>query len=75
MEGCVEILLATGRTAEAVLFAQTYAPSKCGAIVGEWKKGLEKGAVRGDELDEDEGGRAEDWRRRGTRSRGGGDDG
>jgi hypothetical protein len=39
------------------------------------KEGLEKGAVRGDELDEDEGGRAEDWRRRGTRSRGGGDDG
>lgn len=39
---CVELLLATGRTAEAVLFSQTYAPSRTAAIVKSWKDGLEK---------------------------------
>ena len=43
VDGCLDILLATGRIAEAVLFAQTYRPSRCrGIVVGEWKVGLEK---------------------------------
>jgi len=42
VDGCLEVLLATGRTAEAVLLAQTYKPSRCKDIVGTWKGGLEK---------------------------------
>lgn len=42
VDACIDILLETKRTAEAVLFAQTYKPSRCAEIVGEWKAGLEK---------------------------------
>jgi coatomer subunit beta' len=41
-DGCVDILIKTNRTAEAVLFAQTYKPSTAPAIVAKWKQGLEK---------------------------------
>ncbi|KAI7584651.1 coatomer beta, partial [Hortaea werneckii] len=40
--GCLDILVQTNRTAEAVLFAQTYAPSRCKGLVEDWKAGLEK---------------------------------
>lgn len=43
VEGCIELLTKTGRNAEAVLFAQTYMPSKAPALVKSWKEGLEKG--------------------------------
>ena len=42
VDGCIDLLLRTDRTAEAVLFAQTYKPSHCREIVGQWKAGLEK---------------------------------
>ena len=42
VDGCLDILLSTNRTAEAVLFAQTYKPSRCRDIVTSWKSGLEK---------------------------------
>lgn len=42
VEGCIELLTKTGRNAEAVLFAQTYMPSKAPALVKSWKEGLEK---------------------------------
>ncbi|KAI4111683.1 MAG: hypothetical protein LQ345_006728 [Seirophora villosa] len=42
VDGCIEILLKTGKTAEAVLFSQTYKPSRCRDVVGQWKEGLEK---------------------------------
>ena len=42
VDGCIELLLRTGRTAEAVLFSQTYKPSRCRDVVGKWKEGLEK---------------------------------
>lgn len=41
-DACVELLLATNRTAEAVLFSQTYLPSHTAGIVKGWKDGLEK---------------------------------
>ena len=41
-DACLDILLETDRTAEAVLFAQTYKPSRCHQIVKAWKSGLEK---------------------------------
>lgn len=41
-DGCIDLLLSTGRTAEAVMFAQTYKPSRCRKIVETWKSGLEK---------------------------------
>ncbi|KAI7200582.1 coatomer beta, partial [Hortaea werneckii] len=40
--GCLDVLVRTNRTAEAVLFAQTYAPSRCQGLVEAWKQGLEK---------------------------------
>lgn len=43
VDACLDILIETNRTAEAVLFAQTYKPSRCKEIVGQWKAGLEKG--------------------------------
>lgn len=43
VDGCVDLLLRTGRTAEAVLFAQTYKPSRAPAVVRSWKEALEKG--------------------------------
>lgn len=42
IDGCIDILLKTGKTAEAVLFSQTYKPSRCRDVVGKWKEGLEK---------------------------------
>ncbi len=42
LDGCIEILIKTNRTAEAVLFAQTYKPSVSPAIVAKWKQSLEK---------------------------------
>ncbi|KAL8965843.1 MAG: hypothetical protein Q9183_003662 [Haloplaca sp. 2 TL-2023] len=42
VESCIDVLLKTGRTAEAVLFSQTYKPSRCRTVVGNWKQGLEK---------------------------------
>lgn len=38
---CIDLLLRTNRTAEAVLFAQTYMPSRAPAVVKEWKASLE----------------------------------
>lgn len=43
VDGCLDILQATNRTAEAVLFAQTYKPSRCAEVVSQWKKELESG--------------------------------
>jgi len=40
-EGCIDLLTKTGRTAEAVLFSQTYRPSLTAQTVGKWKEGLE----------------------------------
>ena len=42
IDGCIDLLVRTGRVAEAVLFSQTYKPSKTVALVAEWKAGLEK---------------------------------
>ena len=42
VDGCLNLLLRTDRTAEAVLFAQTYKPSRCREIVGLWKGELER---------------------------------
>jgi len=39
--GCIELLTSTGRTAEAVLFAQTYAPSHVPKVAGTWRKELQ----------------------------------
>ena len=68
VDACLEVLLATNRTAEAALFAQTYVPSRCREVVVGWKQGLEKAgrgkvgrilgvppAGRGDEEEEDVG--------------------
>jgi coatomer subunit beta' len=40
--GCIDILVKTGRLAEAVLFSQTYMPSLTVGLVTQWKEGLEK---------------------------------
>lgn len=42
VDGCVEILIKTGRLAEAVLFSQTYKPSLTVETVKQWKESLEK---------------------------------
>lgn len=42
VDGCIEVLVNTGRTAEAVLFAQTYKPSAAPKAVGSWKDSLKK---------------------------------
>ncbi|KKY21872.1 putative coatomer beta subunit [Diplodia seriata] len=42
VDGCIDLLTRTGRTPEAVLFAQTYKPSRAPGLVKEWKQGLEK---------------------------------
>lgn len=42
IEGCIDLLTKTGRTAEAVLFAQTYKPSIAPKTVALWKESLEK---------------------------------
>jgi len=41
VDGCIDLLLDTHRVAEAVLFAQTYKPSRCPEIVAQWKKELD----------------------------------
>jgi coatomer subunit beta' len=43
VEACIALLSATGRAAEAVLFAQTYKPSAAPAAVEAWKGELEAG--------------------------------
>lgn len=42
LDGCIDLLLQTKRTAEAVLFAQTYKPSRAGKVAKRWKEALEK---------------------------------
>jgi coatomer subunit beta' len=42
VDGCIDLLVRTGRVAEAVLFSQTYRPSRTPALVRIWKEGLEK---------------------------------
>ena len=42
VDGCIDLLLRTKRTAEAVLFTQTYKPSRAAEVAGTWKEGLEK---------------------------------
>jgi coatomer subunit beta' len=42
VEGCIDILIKTGRVAEAVLLSQTYKPSSTVKTVGLWKESLEK---------------------------------
>jgi coatomer subunit beta' len=41
VDGCIDLLVRTGRVAEAVLFSQTYKPSRTPALVRRWKEGLE----------------------------------
>ena len=43
VDGCINILIQTNRTAEAVLFSQTYKPSRTAELATSWKQGLEKG--------------------------------
>jgi coatomer subunit beta' len=42
VDACIELLLKTGRVAEAMLFSQTYRPSRTAGLVKHWKEGLEK---------------------------------
>lgn len=42
VDGALDVLLKTGREAEAVMFAQTYRPARCKDVVGEWKTSLSK---------------------------------
>ena len=42
IDGCIDLLVKTGRIAEAVLFAQTYKPSRAIEAVKQWKESLEK---------------------------------
>ena len=42
MSACIDLLLRSNRTAEAVLFAQTYMPSRAAEIVKKWRDGLSK---------------------------------
>ena len=42
VDGCIDLLLRTNRPAEAVLFAQTYKPSRAVKVVKLWKEVLEK---------------------------------
>ena len=41
IDGCIDLLLKTNRTAEAVFFAQTYKPSRCPEVATKWKASLE----------------------------------
>lgn len=40
-DSCIDLLVQTGRIAEAVLFAQTYKPTRAPALVVQWKESLE----------------------------------
>ena len=42
IDRCTQLLIRTGRFAEAVLFSQTYKPSLTAPAVKQWKEGLEK---------------------------------
>ena len=42
VDGCIDLLLRTNRKAEAVLFAQTYKPSRAATVARTWKASLEK---------------------------------
>ena len=42
LDGCVDLLVRTNRLPEAVLFSQTYNPSRTPGLVLEWKQNLEK---------------------------------
>ena len=42
VDGCIDLLVRTNRRAEAVLFAQTYKPSRTAKIARSWKESLEK---------------------------------
>ena len=42
VDGCIDLLIRTNRMAEAVLFAQTYKPSRAAKVVKSWKEALEK---------------------------------
>lgn len=41
VDGCINLLVQTNRLAEAVLFAQTYKPSRAPELVVKWKESLE----------------------------------
>ena len=41
-DACIDLLVRTKRVAEAVLFAQTYKPSRTGKLVTQWKGALDK---------------------------------
>lgn len=41
VDGCIDLLRRTKRLSEAVLFSQTYKPSRCPELVAEWKENLE----------------------------------
>lgn len=42
VDACIDVLVETNRLAEAVLFAQTYKPSRAPALVVKWKASLEQ---------------------------------
>ncbi|KAH6611895.1 coatomer WD associated region-domain-containing protein [Boeremia exigua] len=42
LQGCTDLLIKTGRFAEAVLFSQTYKPSTTAGLAKQWKASLEK---------------------------------
>jgi coatomer subunit beta' len=42
VDGCIDLLVRTNRLAEAVLFAQTYKPSRAPELVVQWKASLEQ---------------------------------
>jgi len=42
VDGCIDLLLRTNRKSEAVMFAQTYKPSRAVDVVAQWKESLEK---------------------------------
>ena len=42
VDGCIDLLVQTNRLAEAVLFAQTYKPSRAPELVVKWKASLEQ---------------------------------
>jgi len=46
VEGCIDLLEATGRIPEAAFMARTYMPSRMAAVVGVWKQDLSKVSAR-----------------------------
>ncbi|KAK7553854.1 coatomer beta [Phyllosticta citricarpa] len=42
VDACIDLLVKTSRVPEAVLFAQTYKPSRCPGLVKRWKAVLER---------------------------------